>query len=89
MDRYEVVIIGAGPAGLTAATYLGRYRRRVLILDSGRSRAAWIPQSHNTPGFPRGVGGPALLENLSQQASLYGAQRRQARAAADADGGRL
>ncbi|WP_343699178.1 NAD(P)/FAD-dependent oxidoreductase [Caulobacter sp.] len=80
MDRYEVVIIGAGPAGLTAATYLGRYRRRVLILDSGRSRAAWIPQSHNTPGFPRGVGGPALLENLSQQASLYGAQRRQARA---------
>ena len=80
MDRYEVVIIGAGPAGLTAATYLGRYRRRVLILDGGRSRAAWIPQSHNTPGFPRGVGGPALLENLSQQASLYGAQRRRARA---------
>ena len=80
MDRYEVIIVGAGPAGLTAATYLGRFRRRVLILDGGRPRAAWIPQSHNTPGFPKGVGGPALLESLSEQASLYGAERRQAQA---------
>jgi len=80
MDRYEVIIVGAGPAGLTAATYLGRFRRRVLILDGGRPRAAWIPQSHNTPGFPQGVGGPELLESLSEQARLYGAERRKAQA---------
>jgi thioredoxin reductase (NADPH) len=80
MHRYEVVIIGAGPAGLTAATYLGRYRRRTLVLDGGPSRAAWIPRSHNTPGFAHGVGGPQLLESLSQQASLYGAERREGRA---------
>lgn len=81
MLDYDVIIVGAGPAGLTAATYLGRFRRKVLILDGGRSRADWIPKSHNTPGFPHGVGGPELLSQLSQQAALYGAERRSARAA--------
>ena len=80
MPLYDVVIVGAGPAGLTAATYLGRFRRKVLILDGGPSRAAWIPQSHNTPGFAGGVSGPALLEQMGDQASLYGAERRSARA---------
>ncbi len=80
MQPYDVVIVGAGPAGLTAATYLGRFRRRVLLLDGGPSRADWIPQSHNTPGFPGGVGGPDLLAQMSRQASLYGAERRPARA---------
>ncbi|WP_297508632.1 NAD(P)/FAD-dependent oxidoreductase [uncultured Caulobacter sp.] len=76
MERYEAIIVGAGPAGLTAATYLGRFRRRVLILDGGRSRAAWIPRSHNTPGFASGVGGPELLRNMGEQACRYGAERR-------------
>ena len=61
MDRYDAIIVGAGPAGLTAATYLARFRRSVLVLRAGRPRADWIPESHNTPGFPRGVGGPELL----------------------------
>lgn len=78
MERFEAIIVGAGPAGLTAATYLGRFRRKALVLDGGRSRAAWIPQSHNTPGFPSGIGGPELLRNLSDQAGLYGAVRRAA-----------
>ena len=77
---YDVIIVGAGPAGLTAATYLGRFRRKVLILDGGTSRADWIPESHNTPGFSSGVGGRALLEDMSRQAALYGAERRAARA---------
>jgi thioredoxin reductase (NADPH) len=71
---YEAVIVGAGPAGLTAATYLGRFRRRVLVLDGGPARAAWIPESHNTPGFPQGVGGPELLRRLRAQAEKFGAE---------------
>lgn len=72
--NHDVIVIGAGPAGLTMATYLGRFRRRVLVLDGGPSRANWIPQSHNTPGFPHGVGGDALLARLREQADLAGAK---------------
>lgn len=75
-DTYDAIIIGAGPAGLTAATYLGRFHRKALVLDGGPSRASWIPESHNTPGFPHGVGGEALLARLREQADQYGAERR-------------
>jgi thioredoxin reductase (NADPH) len=68
-----VAIVGAGPAGLTAAIYLARYRRRVVVLDGGPPRASWIPESHNTPGFPEGVSGEALLARLRAQARRYGA----------------
>jgi thioredoxin reductase (NADPH) len=87
MDTYDAVIIGAGPAGLTAATYLARFRRRVL--DGGPSRAAWIPESHNTPGFPHGVDGPGLLDRLLEQARHFGAriQRDLATNIAFLDGG--
>lgn len=68
----DCLIIGGGPAGLTAAIYLARYRRSVLVVDAGESRAALIPESHNYPGF-KGIGGPALLERLREQARLYGA----------------
>ena len=69
----EVLIIGAGPAGLTAATYLGRFLRRVLVADAGEPRACWIPVSHNMPGFPAGITGPAILSRLRDQAEEYGA----------------
>lgn len=70
--EFEAVVVGAGPAGLTAATYLARFRRRVLVLDGGPSRATWIPESHNTPGFPQGVGGDELLRRLRDQAEAFG-----------------
>ena len=70
----DALIIGAGPAGLVAATYLGRFRRDVVVVDSGAPRADWIPVSHNIPGFPDGIGGPALLERLRDQATRYGAR---------------
>ncbi|CAN5145627.1 NAD(P)/FAD-dependent oxidoreductase [soil metagenome] len=69
----EVLIIGAGPAGLTAATYLGRFLRRVLVADAGRPRACWIPVSHNMPGFPSGITGSASLSRMREQAEEYGA----------------
>ncbi len=69
----EVLIIGAGPAGLTAATYLGRFLRQVLVADAGDPRACWIPVSHNMPGFPAGITGPAILSRLRDQAEEYGA----------------
>jgi thioredoxin reductase (NADPH) len=69
----DCLVIGGGPAGLTAAIYLGRFRRRVLLVDRGWSRAEWITKSHNLPGFPEGVAGPVLLGNLRAQARLYGA----------------
>lgn len=71
----DCLIIGGGPAGLTAATYLGRFRRNALLIDSGASRAASIPVSHNILGFKNGVKGTELLKTLEQQADLYGVAR--------------
>ena len=68
----DCVVVGAGPAGLTAALYLARFRRQVVLLDSGQSRAALIPMSHNYPGFPQGISGVDLLERLRIQAAHYG-----------------
>ncbi len=70
----DCLIIGAGPAGLTAATYLARYRRRIAVVDAGHSRARWIPTSHNCPGFPFGIGGDELLARLRDQAAQYGVE---------------
>jgi thioredoxin reductase (NADPH) len=70
---YDSLIIGAGPAGLTAAIYLGRFRRRAVVLDAGASRASLIPVSHNYPGFPEGISGKHLLVRPREQASHYGA----------------
>lgn len=70
----DCLVVGAGPAGLTAATYLARFRRDFLVVDSGDSRAAWIPRSHNLPGFPDGLPGPELLARMREQAERYGAR---------------
>ena len=75
-DTYDCLIVGGGPAGLTAAIYLARYRRKVLVIDAGKSRAAWIPKSHNYPGFEDGISGKALLAKLREQAEEYGAELR-------------
>ena len=70
----DCAIVGAGPAGLTAATYLARFRRRIVVLDGGASRASYIPRSHNYPGFPDGITGAELLARLRDQAGRYGVE---------------
>jgi thioredoxin reductase (NADPH) len=54
-DILDCLIVGAGPAGMTAGLYLARFQRRFLIVDSGTPRAAWIPKSHNIPVFAEGI----------------------------------
>jgi thioredoxin reductase (NADPH) len=68
----DCLIVGAGPAGLTAAIYLQRFHRSICIVDNNRSRAGKIPLSHNYPGFPDGVGGEELLRLLNEQLAKFG-----------------
>jgi thioredoxin reductase (NADPH) len=71
-NSMHCLIVGAGPAGLTAALYLRRFRRDVMLLDDGRSRALQIERSRNVPGFPGGIGGPDLLRRLCRQLAEFG-----------------
>lgn len=68
----DCLVIGAGPAGLTAAIYLARYHLSTLVIDGGDSRASWIPWTRNHAGFPDGISGSALLDRMREQAGIYG-----------------
>ncbi len=69
---YDCLVIGGGPAGLTAAIYLARFRRRLALIDAEESRARMIPLSHNFPAWPEGISGVELLSRLKQHAQRYG-----------------
>lgn len=77
-DSDDCIIIGAGPAGLTAAIYLARFHLSIRLFDSGDSRAAWIPRTHNHAGYPDGIAGRDLLALMLAQAERFGAVREQA-----------
>src|SRR5512140_1764207 len=68
----DVIVIGAGMAGLSAAIYLGRARRNTVVIDSGKSMARWEPDVQNYLGFPDGVEGEELLRRGRRQARRYG-----------------
>lgn len=70
---WEVVIVGGGLAGLSAALYLGRAQRRTLLVDGGHSMAVWEPEVQNYLGFPEGISGTELLALGRAQAGKYGA----------------
>lgn len=70
----DCLIIGGGPAGLTAAIYAARFRLSVQVVDAGDSRAVQIPLTRNHAGFPEGISGVALLERMREQTLLYGAE---------------
>jgi thioredoxin reductase (NADPH) len=75
----DCIIIGAGPAGLTAAIYLARYHLSIRLFDSGESRAALIPCTRNLAGFPDGIAGKDLLDRMGRQAREFGAIREEKR----------
>ncbi|GAA4717814.1 NAD(P)/FAD-dependent oxidoreductase [Sphingomonas lutea] len=70
----DCLIIGGGPAGLTAAIYLARFHMDILVVDGGKSRASWIPCTHNHAGYPDGINGKELLQRMRDQACKYGAK---------------
>ena len=69
----DCVIIGGGPAGLTAALYLARFLRSVTVFDGQDGRAALIPRTHNLTPFPDGIPGQDLLDQMRSHARRYGA----------------
>ena len=70
----DCVIVGGGPAGLTAAIYLARFHLDILVIDGGKSRASWIPCTRNHAGYPEGIEGKELLRLMREQACKYGAK---------------
>jgi thioredoxin reductase (NADPH) len=75
MDQpLDCLIVGGGPAGLTAAIYLARFHLKILLVDAGKSRAAMIPCTHNHAGYPDGIKGTELLDKMRAQAQKYGAR---------------
>jgi thioredoxin reductase (NADPH) len=74
ISEYDCIIVGGGPAGLVAAIYLLRYRRKVLLFDGGHSRALNIPKIRNLVGYSEGISGRHLLKRLRNQALKYNAK---------------
>ena len=81
-NRYDIIIIGGGPAGLSAAIYAGRAQRRVLVLEKGLlgGQVSMTMDIANYPGFPEGIDGPQLAEKMQAQAERYGTEFKLAQA---------
>ncbi|HKR24390.1 MAG TPA: NAD(P)/FAD-dependent oxidoreductase, partial [Allosphingosinicella sp.] len=69
----DCLIVGGGPAGLTAAIYLARFHLKLKVVDAGGSRASLIPCTRNHAGFPDGISGADLIALMKEQAGKYGA----------------
>jgi thioredoxin reductase (NADPH) len=69
---YDALVVGGGPAGLSAALYLARYDRTVALFDTGKGRSTWHQINHNYLGFPGGVPARELRERGRQQLAEYG-----------------
>ena len=74
MARYEVIIIGGGPAGLTAGLYTSRAGLKSLLIERGMLGGQMVNATlvENYPGFPEGISGPELGSLMHQQAVKYG-----------------
>jgi thioredoxin reductase (NADPH) len=74
--EYDIIIIGAGPAGLTAGIYTGRGGLKTLILErmATGGHAAMTDAIENYPGFPEGISGADIAESIEKQARKFGAE---------------
>jgi len=84
MADFDAVIVGGGPAGLTAGLHLGRAGHRTLLLERGTfggnlENVDWI---EDYPGFPQGISGAKLASDMVEQAGASGLELREGEATA-------